>query len=138
MRAELLVGPERRRRWSAEEKARIVAEAAVPGAKVAEIARRHDVSRGLIYVWRRAASEGSLGDGFGTTVPDLVPVVVSDAGGVRPPSTDARGHRRGSATAAARSEGAIEVALPGDVRVTVRGRVEERTLRAVIRALRPA
>jgi transposase len=149
MRAELLVGPERRRRWSAEEKARIVAEALAPGAKVAEVARRHDVSRGLIYTWRRAAvgpqrdPTGSLCDGFGATLPDLVPVVVGGGGGSSP-STEVREQRRGSATAAAvglqrgPTEGAIEVALPGDVRVTVRGRVEERMLRAVIRALRPA
>jgi transposase len=32
MKAEILVGPERRRRWSGEEKARIVADAAAPGA----------------------------------------------------------------------------------------------------------
>lgn len=59
MKAEVLVGPERRRRWSAEAKARIVAESVVPNAKVAEIARRHDVSRGLIYTWRREARQGS-------------------------------------------------------------------------------
>ena len=41
MRAEILVGPERCRRWSAEEKARIVAEAVMSDARVADIARRH-------------------------------------------------------------------------------------------------
>jgi transposase len=33
-RIELLTGPGRRRRWSAEEKARIIAETLVPGARV--------------------------------------------------------------------------------------------------------
>jgi hypothetical protein len=46
--------------------------------------------------------------------------------------------RRARAIAETKAEGAIEVALPGETRLTVRGRVEERTLRAVIRALRRA
>jgi transposase len=46
-------GPERRRRWSDEERLRIVAEAFAPGARVADVCRRHDVSSGLIYTWRR-------------------------------------------------------------------------------------
>jgi transposase len=58
MKAEDLVGPERRRRWSVDEKSRIVAESMVPEAKVAEVARRHGVSRGLIYTWRREAQQG--------------------------------------------------------------------------------
>jgi transposase-like protein len=58
MKAEILAGPERRRRWSEEEKARIVAEAAVPGVRVADIARRRGVSRGLIYIWRREPPGG--------------------------------------------------------------------------------
>ena len=80
MRAEILVGPERRRRWSAEEKARIVAEAAVAGARVADIARQHGVSRGLIYTWRREASQGLARDGLAAALPELVPVVVSGGG----------------------------------------------------------
>ncbi len=46
-------GPERRRRWSDEERLRIVAEAFAPGARIADVCRRHDVSSGLIYTWRR-------------------------------------------------------------------------------------
>lgn len=46
-------GPERRRRWNDEERLRIVAEAFAPGARVADVCRRHDVSSGLIYTWRR-------------------------------------------------------------------------------------
>jgi len=44
-----------RRVWSAEEKQQIVAEAVVPGASVAEIARRHGVNANLVFTWRRAA-----------------------------------------------------------------------------------
>lgn len=53
MRGEVLIGPERRRRWSTPEKERILAEADEAGAVVAEVARRHDVTRQHIYQWRR-------------------------------------------------------------------------------------
>ena len=56
MRGEVLVGPERPRRWSEDEKARIVEESLRLGAQVADIARRHGVSRGLLYTSRRAAA----------------------------------------------------------------------------------
>jgi hypothetical protein len=39
-RVEVLTGPSRRRRWSVDEKAQIVAETLVPGARVSEVARR--------------------------------------------------------------------------------------------------
>ena len=51
-RVEVLAGPERRRRWSAEQKRSIVAEAFAPGASVCEVARRRDVVAGQIYRWR--------------------------------------------------------------------------------------
>jgi transposase len=136
MKAEILVGPERRRRWSGEEKARIVAEATAPDARVADIARRHGVSRSLIYTWRREASQGLSGDGVGAALPELVPVIVS--GTVSKAPEAAREQRRACSTEARKPDGAIEIVLPGDVRMTVRGRVEERTLRAVLGALRSA
>ena len=130
MKAEILVGPERRRRWSAEERARIVAEASAPEARVADIARRHGVSRSLIYTWRYEASQGLSSDSLGAALPGLVPVVVSGAGS-EPPEA-AREKRRACSTEARKPDGAIEIVLPGGVRMMVRGRVEERTLRAVL------
>jgi hypothetical protein len=44
-----------RRSWSAEEKRQIVDEAMVPGASVAEIARRHGVNANLVFTWCKAA-----------------------------------------------------------------------------------
>lgn len=44
--------PERRRRWSEEERLQVLAEAFSPGACVAEVCRRHDISTSLIYTWR--------------------------------------------------------------------------------------
>ena len=60
-RVEVLTGPERRRRWGAEQKRSIVAEAFALGASVCEVARRRDVVPGQIYRWRhelRAAAAG--------------------------------------------------------------------------------
>ncbi|MDB5737912.1 MAG: transposase family protein [Sphingomonas bacterium] len=51
-------GPERRRRWSDEERLEILNEAFAPGACVAEVARRRDVSTALIYTWRRKLRDG--------------------------------------------------------------------------------
>ena len=50
---EVLVGPERRRRWSIEQKQTIVAAAFEPGAVVRDVARQADVTPSLIYRWRR-------------------------------------------------------------------------------------
>jgi len=130
MVAEVLSGPERRRRWGVEEKAGIVAEAMLPGAKVTEIARRHGISRSLLYTWRREADQRRESDGVASGLPDLVPVVIADTA---PRGTAGHEHR-----SAAKPSGTIEIALPGSVRVTVRGRIEERVLRAVLSALRPA
>ena len=52
-RIEVITGVERRRRWTAEEKARIVAESSRPGVCISEVARRHGVSRSLLFNWRR-------------------------------------------------------------------------------------
>ena len=51
-RIELITGERRRRRWTAEEKARIVAESFEEGANISEVARRNGVVRGLLTVWR--------------------------------------------------------------------------------------
>jgi transposase len=59
----VLSGPERRRRWTTAEKLRIVEESLAPGASVVEVARRHDVHRNLITVWRRQVRTGVLACG---------------------------------------------------------------------------
>ena len=48
-------GRRSRRSWSDEEKQRIVAEAALTGAPVADIARRHGVNANLVLNWRKTA-----------------------------------------------------------------------------------
>jgi len=49
-RIEVITGQRRRRRWTAEEKALIVAESFAEGVNVSEVARRHGVVRGLLTV----------------------------------------------------------------------------------------
>jgi transposase len=58
---ELLSGPERRRRWSEEQKRAVVAAAFAPGAVVTEVARRADVRPGQIYRWRQGLRSGGAG-----------------------------------------------------------------------------
>ena len=77
-RVEVLTGPGRRRRRSADEKARIVAETLVPGARVSEVARRWQVCAQQVFGWRRAMRQDmpSLA-GTATTLatPSFVPIV---------------------------------------------------------------
>ena len=55
MRVEVLGGIERRRRWSSDEKLRVLGETLAPGAKMAEVARRNGISASLLFTWRRQA-----------------------------------------------------------------------------------
>ena len=49
-----------RRRWSAEEKARVVRESLRPGERVGEVARRYGLSRRQLSNWRSLARQGQL------------------------------------------------------------------------------
>jgi transposase len=83
--AMVLSGPERRRRWSPAEKARIVEESLAPEANVAEVARRHDVHPNLVHAWRRQARTGTLVGGRDARMMpagDFAPVVIASDGGV--------------------------------------------------------
>src|SRR5215213_913862 len=53
--SSVLVSRRSRRSWSDDEKQKIIAEALLPGASVAEIARRHGVTANLVFNWRRSA-----------------------------------------------------------------------------------
>ena len=80
---EILTGVERRRRWSDEERLRILHEASLPGSSVADVARRYDVSRSQIYQWRRAfrlrqAGSDAAAPENGAPV-DFLPVAISEA-----------------------------------------------------------
>lgn len=67
-------GPERRRRWSDEQRRQIVSEAFRPGSCVSRVARQYDVSTGLVYTWRRKQMQ--QGEAL-----EFAEAVVDDAGG---------------------------------------------------------
>ena len=79
MRQEILTGLERRRRWSVEQKLSIVGEASGAPGRVAEVARRHDVSRQQVYQWRRELRRKGLWPG--DPPPVLLPVTMVDGAG---------------------------------------------------------
>src|ERR1041385_166274 len=59
-RVEVITSVQRRRRWSAEEKARIVQETYAPGCSVSLVARQHGVASNQVFTWRRLYAEGAL------------------------------------------------------------------------------
>src|SRR5579863_10480017 len=99
-RVEVITGPERRRRWSEEQKRAIVDESLAPGASVREVARRADVCRGQIYRWRQELR--TVADGFAQVL-------------LAPPEMTAGAAAEG----AAGGEPAIEVEFAGKVRVRI-------------------
>src|SRR3954468_24664533 len=66
-RVEVLTGTPRRRRWSAAEKAAIVAESQAPGAQTSEIALRHGLHRNQLYDWRREFGTAAVGNAIAET-----------------------------------------------------------------------
>lgn len=81
VRSEVLPGPERRRRWNSEEKARIVAELDAPGVRGSDVARRYGVSRSLLYAWVKERKRDT------PVAPEIAfaPVVLTEPPGVAPP-----------------------------------------------------
>lgn len=124
MRVEVLSGVERRRRWSDDEKFRIVEETLVAGSKVAEVARRHGVSASLVFGWRRLARDGLLG----TCGAALVPVKVAVPALSMAPSVAAVRRPK-------RSAGLIEIELAHGRRLRVGRDVDGDALRRVLDAL---
>src|SRR4029434_2134086 len=102
-RVEIRSGVGRRRRWSGEDKGRIVAESYAPGAVVSEVARRHDITPQHLFAWRKAARAGRL-TLPAEEAPMFVPVVTT----IR---------EVGASDAAANGPGSIVIEIAG---VTVR------------------
>jgi len=115
-RTEVRSGVIRRRRWSATEKGRIVAEAIAPGAVIAAVARRHELTPQHLSNWIRAAKEGGLAlpadDGVG-----FVPVIAEQ-----------------SSTHPVAGRPAIEI-IAGSIVVRVHNGADARMIEAVLRPL---
>lgn len=58
-KVEVITSVQRRRRWSAAEKMRMVEESQEPGASVSLVARRHGVNPNQLFTWRRLAADGA-------------------------------------------------------------------------------
>lgn len=122
-RIEVITGAGGRRRWTDEEKARIVAETLEPGAVVSVIARHHGLSPQQLFGWRRAMR--TPGMPVEDVVPKFVPAVLEPE--------PAQRQRRRSASGVA----AIELEIAG-VTVRIGDGARPRTIVAVIRALKGA
>src|SRR6476619_4714485 len=57
---EVITPVQRRRRWSAKEKARIVQDTYAPGMSVSLVARQHGIAPNQLFTWRRLYAEGAL------------------------------------------------------------------------------
>jgi transposase len=153
-RIELITGVGRRRRWSREDKARVVVESLTGGVSVSEVARRHGLSPQQLFAWRREARTlrhegGSPAPGpaanpaprprRGKGRPKPTPEICDDAPAFAPVviSASARSSPSRSSQPSSVASGTIEIAI-GDAVVRVIGRVETDALVAVLRALRRA
>ena len=114
-RVEVITGTARRRNWSAQEKAGILAESAEPGACVSDVARRHGINRGQLFTWRRQAMEVVA---TAADAPAFVPVAMA-------PTKEA----------VSDDPSCIEIEM-GGARIRVRGAVNAAALRAVVSAVR--
>jgi transposase len=127
----VITGERRRRRWTAEEKARIVAGSFEEGANISEVARLHGVARGLLTVWRHKFAVAAS-----VEAPRFVPVTI-DAGTTSEHDRLAPAHTRLPAMVPppAKPCGAIEIEVSG-ARIRVEPGVDLTTLATVLSALR--
>jgi transposase len=124
-RLEVFTGTGRRRAWSAEQKARIIAESYGTDETVSAVARRHGLTPQQLFGWRRAAPRRSNGgaDGSGSA---FAPVLVDTAS----PCADAVMVRPGGPSV-------IEIVI-GAATVRVPAGIDAWTLQAVLRAVKAA
>jgi transposase len=115
-----------------EEKVQIVTESRLPGASVAEVARRHGVNANQVFTWRLQQEQGVLGRrkrGRPAAV-RLLPVRVRrEPEGPLPEASTAT-------PATPVVEGRIEIALTDGVRITISGVVSTEQLNQVLAVLR--
>ncbi len=95
MRHEVIVGVERRRRWSDDEKLSILDEVEA-GSTVADTARRHDLTRQHIYQWRQALRRKGVWPRLGNAV--FLPLEMAGSEDRRDISTPSGGAGRGELT----------------------------------------
>ena len=130
----------RRRQWTPEEKAALMAEVDAEGGRVSVVARRHGISKSLLYNWRSAWKAAAARPAAPT--PAGICSARRRRRRIRPELAGANDGRcrvpRGTGLALAERAGVIEIDLPDGVRVRVDSSVNEKALRRVLSALRGA
>lgn len=125
-----VLGVERRRRWSKEEKAGIVEETLMPDAVVCEVARRQGVAQSLLFAWRRQARVAEVSGRDGSI---LLPVEI---GAMTTPSRAEPPRQLRAATNGRRPKlGVMEIELGSGSRVRVDNEVDADALRRVLGVL---
>jgi transposase len=127
VRSEVLTGPERRRRWSLEEKLRILGQSVAPGSSASLVCRLHGISSGQLYTWRRQFRIGELTGFAPVRLASPVEELASAAVPVDPVSALPEADRP--------VKGTIAVELPSGVKLRLTGAVDEGALRRVLSAL---
>jgi transposase len=136
----------RRRRWTVEQKRRIVEETQTRGASVSVVARRYDINANLLFKWKREAEADQLG-GPALETAEFVPIGVVERGPDGGPTLLARLPAGpidpgGAGTSAERraglegQAGMIEIDLPCGTRVRVDALVDGRALARVLGVLK--
>jgi transposase len=129
---EIITGRERRRRWSTEEKHRIVKESTEHGAVMRAVAARNGVCESLLYTWRRQMREGTLRE---IETPAFVPVRVFETS-MNALSSAGESERTASSTRSPARSDLIEIELGDGRQVRVGRDVNLAALRRVLTALR--
>jgi transposase len=137
-RIEVFTGAGRRRNWSTEEKARIVAESMASEATVCSVARRHGLSPQQLFGWRRDARESAAANAEAKTLRLFVPAIVEEpmaAPAIEAPARKSSPVGGRAKRSTARPSPAIELEV-GGVTVRIGHDAEAETIAAVIRALK--
>ena len=79
-----------RRRWSEDEKRALVAETLVEGETVHGVARRHNISRSMLFCWRKQYREALSCTASASTPVGFTPVAVTRPEPGTPPTLPAR------------------------------------------------
>ena len=132
-RFEVFTGAGRRRDWSDDDKARIVAESYEPGATVSEVARRHAMSPQQLFGWRRSLRRTP--ESLPLSAPMFVPAVIEAAVAERKPARKSAKRRRRTRRAPSGSSAGIEFEIDGVV-VRVGSGASPKAIAAVIGALK--
>jgi transposase len=131
---EVITRGERRRVWSLELKREIVAESLGPALTPTEVARKHGISSGLLYNWRRQILDEQMALA-GRPLPSFSRVEIEPTRTA--PMTQRLESVPPQPVASPRPSGLIEIVLPNGVTLRVDAAVDEKALRRVLVALSP-